>query len=424
MRYEPQVQREIRPRHSLFISPALAESLEVWKEPTYRPFLGTVSSRSGTGESDSNTLDPVFSPPYLDIPRPRTLAQSLTFQARRLGVGFHTLVDEFRTLETSVSTAHKSEYSEDVLRRFIKVRARTAFEEADMYQDRCPGLEIRKALLRSYAGIRQMSGVIAQNSLFQTFIIIMILVNTILLALEDPSLDIQPEPYRSMERILLYIYTFEMGLKVIAMGLVWGRNSYLRDPWNVLDFIVVVTGWLEQEYTSSGINLSGLRALRILRPLRSITRIQGMKIVFLSLMGSAKMLLSSIMLLVFFYLIASIAFLQMFMGALRYKCMHLDTGIISTTLPLCGSVSCPSSYTCVSSLDNPNHGKTHFDNLFMSMLMIYQSVTLEGWNTIMSDLERTVGRFIVAIYIPIVFLGAFFFMNMTLIAMKSSVSFT
>jgi hypothetical protein len=35
-----------------------------------------------------------------------------------------------------------------------------------------------------------------------------------------------------------------MILKVIALGLIMEKNSYLRDPWNILDFIVVFFGWI------------------------------------------------------------------------------------------------------------------------------------------------------------------------------------
>jgi len=42
----------------------------------------------------------------------------------------------------------------------------------------------------------------------------------------------------------LIIYTIEMILKVIALGFCMQQNSYLRDPWNVLDFIVVFFGWI------------------------------------------------------------------------------------------------------------------------------------------------------------------------------------
>ena len=37
-------------------------------------------------------------------------------------------------------------------------------------------------------------------------------------------------------------YTMEMMLKILAMGFVLHRYAYLRDPWNRLDFTVVVLG--------------------------------------------------------------------------------------------------------------------------------------------------------------------------------------
>ena len=62
----------------------------------------------------------------------------------------------------------------------------------------------------------------------------------------------------------------------MALGLYAGdRRAYLRDGWNWLDFIVVVTGWLE---SVEGIpNVSLLRVFRVLRPLRALTRFPAMR---------------------------------------------------------------------------------------------------------------------------------------------------
>ena len=39
------------------------------------------------------------------------------------------------------------------------------------------------------------------------------------------------------------IFCIECVLKVIAFGFVMHKGSYLRSGWNIMDFIVVVTGW-------------------------------------------------------------------------------------------------------------------------------------------------------------------------------------
>ena len=38
------------------------------------------------------------------------------------------------------------------------------------------------------------------------------------------------------------VYTLEMILKVLARGFVLHKHAYLRDPWNRLDFVVVMFG--------------------------------------------------------------------------------------------------------------------------------------------------------------------------------------
>jgi hypothetical protein len=314
---------------------------------------------------------------------------------------------------------------EDALEDFIVVKQRSPMEKADLLRDRWPLLDVRKALMRIWYAFQQLCELTYQHRYFQAFIIACILLNTVLLALEDPSLTIQPEPYQTMELSLLYIYTAEMIIKVIPMGFVFSKGTYLRDNWNKMDCLVVITGWIEVYSKGSTINMSALRALRVLRPLRSITRIRGMKIILLSLIRSTRALMSSLALLLFFYLITSIAALQMFMGVLKYRCLDLDTGYLDPAWEdsnTCGAHLCDSGLVCVKGLDNINHGKTNFDNVLMAMLTIFQSVTLEGWTDVMVGLERTFSMFSVVFYIPVVFLGAFFFNNMLLISMKSAVS--
>lgn len=64
-------------------------------------------------------------------------------------------------------------------------------------------------------------------------------------------------------------------MKVISYGFIFHRNSYLRDGWNWMDFVVVVIGWIE--LVPEIPNLRGLRTLRVLRPLRSINAIPSMR---------------------------------------------------------------------------------------------------------------------------------------------------
>ncbi len=79
------------------------------------------------------------------------------------------------------------------------------------------------------------------------------------------------------EYVFCVLFTAEMTLKVIAEGLLGHRNAYLWSTWNWLDFLVVVVGWLTLTGATTG-GMSALRSVRVLRPLRTITRVRGMKV--------------------------------------------------------------------------------------------------------------------------------------------------
>ena len=71
------------------------------------------------------------------------------------------------------------------------------------------------------------------------------------------------------------IFTIECVFKILALGFIIHYKAYLRDGWNWIDFVVVVTGLIEQ---IPGVpSFRGLRTLRVLRPLRSINSIPSMK---------------------------------------------------------------------------------------------------------------------------------------------------
>jgi hypothetical protein len=64
--------------------------------------------------------------------------------------------------------------------------------------------------------------------------------------MEDPT---NPDPaFQIFDDIFTQIYILEMFLKIFALGFIMKRNSYLRDNWNILDFIIVVTGFISQNF--------------------------------------------------------------------------------------------------------------------------------------------------------------------------------
>jgi hypothetical protein len=72
--------------------------------------------------------------------------------------------------------------------------------------------------------------------------------------------------------VIFAFFTLEMTIKMIAMG-EWGRGTYLADSWNRLDFFIVMSGALEYILQVENLNLTAIRTIRVLRPLRAINRI-------------------------------------------------------------------------------------------------------------------------------------------------------
>ena len=115
--------------------------------------------------------------------------------------------------------------------------------------------------------------------------------------------------------------------KVVSMGFILNEGSYLRDSWNILDFIIISSGYLGMILAGSGVNLSVLRSFRVVRPLRTISSIQGLKVIVSSLMNAIPLLRDSILVLMFFFLVFAIAGVQLFSGAFKMNCFNEDTGI-------------------------------------------------------------------------------------------------
>ena len=82
------------------------------------------------------------------------------------------------------------------------------------------------------------------------------------------------------------VFTFEAVVKIIAAGFLFaGKKSYIREAWNILDFLIVASALLGI-IAGDAIEVSFIKALRILkilRPLRIIARNKGLKVAIVSL---------------------------------------------------------------------------------------------------------------------------------------------
>ncbi|CAN7949990.1 unnamed protein product, partial [Ixodes pacificus] len=88
-------------------------------------------------------------------------------------------------------------------------------------------------LLSPFNPVRRLAICILVHPLFSFFVIVTILVNCVLMTM--PS----NEKIEQTETIFTTIYTFESFTKMMARGFILEPFTYLRDPWNWLDFVVI-----------------------------------------------------------------------------------------------------------------------------------------------------------------------------------------
>uniref|UniRef100_A0A8C4SHK0 Sodium channel protein n=1 Tax=Erpetoichthys calabaricus TaxID=27687 RepID=A0A8C4SHK0_ERPCA len=277
------------------------------------------------------------------------------------------------------------------------------------------------------------------NVLFSMIIMCTILTNCVFMTFSNP-----PEWSKQVEYTFTGIYTFESIVKILARGFCIDDFTFLRDPWNWLDFSVISMAYIT-EFVNLG-NVSALRTFRVLRALKTISVIPGLKTIVGALIQSVKKLSDVMILTVFCLSVFALIGLQLFMGNLRQKCViwpinstevYLGNGskgfdwdeyILNETnfyfLPgaldalLCGNSSdsgrCPEGYMCMKAGRNPNYGYTSFDTFGWAFLALFRLMTQDFWENLYQLTLRAAGKTYMIFFVLVIFVGSFYLVNLIL----------
>ncbi|XP_036920659.1 voltage-dependent L-type calcium channel subunit alpha-1C isoform X5 [Sturnira hondurensis] len=276
---------------------------------------------------------------------------------------------------------------------------------------------------------------------FEIIILLTIFANCVALAIYIPFPEDDSNATNSnlerVEYLFLIIFTVEAFLKVIAYGLLFHPNAYLRNGWNLLDFIIVVVGLfsaiLEQATKADGANALGgkgagfdvkaLRAFRVLRPLRLVSGVPSLQVVLNSIIKAMVPLLHIALLVLFVIIIYAIIGLELFMGKMHKTCYNQE-GIADApaeddpspcALETGHGRQCQNGTVCKPGWDGPRHGITNFDNFAFAMLTVFQCITMEGWTDVLYWVNDAVGRDWPWIYfVTLIIIGSFFVLNLVL----------
>ncbi|XP_077686766.1 sodium channel protein type 2 subunit alpha-like isoform X13 [Eretmochelys imbricata] len=258
------------------------------------------------------------------------------------------------------------------------------------------------------------------STLFSMLIMCTILTNCVFMTMSNP-----PEWTKNVEYTFTGIYTFESLIKILARGFCLEGFTFLRDPWNWLDFSVILMAYVT-EFVDLG-NVSALRTFRVLRALKTISVIPGLKTIVGALIQSVKKLSDVMILTVFCLSVFALIGLQLFMGNLRHKCLQWPpdnstfevniTSYLNNAL-LCGNSSdagqCPEGYICVKAGRNPNYGYTSFDTFSWAFLSLFRLMTQDFWENLYQLTLRAAGKTYMIFFVLVIFLGSFYLVNLIL----------
>jgi len=355
---------------------------------------------------------------------------------RGLRTSFDTLSTESTVLDTVVVTPTES-------------AAMVIIPDADPHVDEDDDLEafgIRKSLyclLRTNC-LRAALIKVAQNVWFERASMTVIGFNCITMAMFDPfDTDCETErcivtSYLDLTWSLLFI--LEMIVKVIAMGFYGEPRAYWSDPWNRLDFIIVMMSLTDFVPGLSGGPLKIIRIARVLRPLRAINKLPALRILIRMIMKTMPMLGSVASLVAFIFVVFAILGVQLFQGMLRRRCflsessegfwdMEMNGGdepfICSLPLDNGMNTCAPDDdedgiyATCREGGLNPMNGSLSFDNVGYAWVTIFMVIGMEGWVTIMYMVQDAYSFWVWIYFIVLIMMGSLVAMNLFLVVIAT-----
>uniref|UniRef100_A0A0N5ALK3 Voltage-dependent T-type calcium channel subunit alpha n=1 Tax=Syphacia muris TaxID=451379 RepID=A0A0N5ALK3_9BILA len=317
---------------------------------------------------------------------------------------------------------------------------------------------------------------LVMNPWFDRVTIIVILINCVTLGMYRPCEEaLFCSSYRCqvlslIDHVIFGYFFIEM--VIIALGF-YGSSAYLSDTWNRLDFFIVCSGIAEyalQRYVGN-LNLTAIRTIRVLRPLRAVNRIPSMRILVNLLLDTLPMLGNVLLLCFFVFFIFGIVGVQMWAGVLRHRCTYPenqreyfiqfnltyykpeDTSLeyICSPPDMSGLHSCNnlpphrengvdcsltiedankiSETSCINwnqyynvcrvVAKNPFDGAVSFDNIGYAWVAIFLVISLEGWTDIMYYVQDAHSFWNWIYFVLLIVIGAFFMINLCLVVIAT-----
>ena len=271
---------------------------------------------------------------------------------------------------------------------------------------------------------------IVQNPVTDRVLVILIFSNVVLMALQSPSMRDEMKGLTYLNFFLMMLFTVEMGMRIVVNGLFFGEEAYLKNPWDIFDFVIINAVWVLYAAMLAfeipdGIGYS-LAMLRSFRALRFFAHVRNI----LNALIDGRVMTGAVLLLLFFmFAMLYVVGYPLYHGVMSTACVDLadvaSLNTTNTTCPFCTEqLDCPGTYECASDVcyqlrpnwDYPKRerhiDKYGFDSFGASLLTVAIVVTLDDWTDVVAVFETAPGVYAAGatwgvFAVAVVFIGLF-----------------
>eukprot|EP01135_Chromosphaera_perkinsii_P003609 Nk52_evm18s249 gene=Nk52_evmTU18s249 len=234
---------------------------------------------------------------------------------------------------------------------------------------------------------------VSRLQLWQNFMLLLIIINTILIGVSSELSQNKKEHYLSLT-LILWFDEFALVMFVLDIVLKWTDSftEFWKNGWNIFDFAVTLLSAIPEiillffpdaersDDTVAKFALQ-LRVFRILRALKMIVRFTSLKIIMETILHALK----------------SMAFIMMLLFIVMYIFAIVAVNIYTDY---------------VESKNSELLYQRNFQNLGEALITLFQMFTLDRWFLIWEDTAKVVSPILSAIYILLwVWIGGFVFRN-------------
>jgi hypothetical protein len=215
---------------------------------------------------------------------------------------------------------------------------------------------------------------LVNHPLYNFIVFVLILANTIVLALDDypQSLD-KEKVLLALNDFFTWAFFVEMIVKMIGLGI----NNYIHDKFNLFDAVVVtlsLVDWFltialtKEEKKSIGSSMSALRALRLLRVIKLARSWTALQDILSKTVQSLKDIGNFGVLLFLFMYIFALLGMELFANNIR---LTWDEEIIADI---------PEFVKAEGIMIAPRY---NFDNVYNALIVVFCAILGEDWNNSM-----------------------------------------